>query len=486
MPIRIAYFLSLLSGALLPFAFAPYHIFPLAILGLSGWLYLLSQHSDHAFKLGLLFGFGWFGLGGWWLADTFHIYGHIPYILGLLAVAAIGIVLGLCFAGWAWLLAKLKKTNFDLLWLFPATGLLEEWLRSFIFTGLPWTAIGNLSTETTLSGWVPLFGSYFATFIMLLLAASITLLFTPQTRKISTFVFTASICLFLLAPEVKIPDSPSHSVALIQPNIPQDQKWDSAFLKQTMFTLARLSEQAKGNDLIIWPEAAVPFYLSRATNWSAWLNEQFQSWQTPLLFGGIRLSENDKSQNVLYLAKPDGEKLSFVGKHHLVPFGEYVPSWLPFLGKLVPDIGDFEQASDNGLLTYQEQKFGSLICYESIFSDEASARVAEGANVLVVVTNDAWYDTSPAAWQHLQAAQMRALETGRYVLRAANTGVSAIIAPDGTTIQTMPWWQAGVVTGRYQPLTHQTLYQQWGNLPVLLLMWAGLGFAAYRIYRSKP
>ncbi|MDX8388102.1 MAG: apolipoprotein N-acyltransferase [Ghiorsea sp.] len=487
---KLALLLSLLCGAAMPFAFAPYDILPLAVLGLAGWLYITMKHPEHAFKLGWLFGFGWFGFGAWWLADTIHIYGHLPYILGLLSIAVLGSIMALFFALWAWGLSKLNQSKSDVLWLFPILGVFEEWVRCFLFTGLPWTALGNLSLDTPLAAWVSVLGSYGVTFIILLCVNSLVLLFQKTTRKHALVGLAITAGFILFPPHIVTPEQPSRSVVLIQPNIPQDQKWDEEFVQNTMFRLAALSAQNADVDLIVWPEAAVPFYLSRAEGWNAWLNAEFKSLQTPVIFGGIKLNDHltdltRKSQNGLFLSHIGTEQRQFVGKHHLVPFGEYVPDWVPWVEKLVPDIGDFEPASDTGILTLNNEKFGSIICYESIFPEEAAARVALGANVLIVVTNDAWYDDSPAAWQHLQASQMRALETGRYVLRATNTGISAIISPDGKIQSTIPWWQEGVVKGHYQPLNHTTPYQQWGDKPVLILMFLGLGLALFRFYRGK-
>jgi len=474
----------------MPFAFAPHNLIVLAVLGLSAFLYLIMQQPKHAFKLGWAFGFGWFGFGGWWLADTFQTYGHLPYIVGLFVVVLFGLIMGSFLAFWAWFAVKLRQKDYELFWIFPLVGVLEEWLRSFLFTGLPWAALGNLLLETPASSWISIFGNYGATLILLLAVSSLVFLVTTKHRKLATLGLTICLLALIFSPRIEVPNKPTHQAALIQPNTAQDQKWDAAFAQNIMFGLAKLSAQAGDVDIIVWPEAAVPMYLSHAPNWNAWLTKQINTWHAPVIFGGIKLIDNHnrtpkKSQSVLFLAQQGETARPFVGKHHLVPFGEYVPAWMPWLSKLVPDIGDFEQATDNGILTVGEQKFGSLICYESIFSDEAAARVEQGANVIIVATNDAWYGKSPATWQHTQAAQVRAIETGRYVLRAANTGISAIISPDGKIQKSMPWWQDGIVLGRYQPLTHITLYQQWGNIPVLILVFLGLGFGLVQRYRGK-
>jgi len=227
-------------------------------------------------------------------------------------------------------------------------------------------------------------------------------------------------------------------------------------------------------DIIIWPEAAIPFFLERAPGWSAWLNERVKTWQTPLLYGGLKLTGKRSAQNGLFAFDAQAETTlsdrNFAGKHHLVPFGEYVPSWLPFLHTLVPEIANFKPAEDSGVIQMRSITYGSLICYESLFPEEARGRVLGGAQVLVNVTNDAWYGMSPAAWQHFQAARMRAVETGRYVLRAANTGVTAIIQPDGVVADHVPWWTKTALIGRFQLSDAQTRYVQWGDWPLLICL----------------
>jgi apolipoprotein N-acyltransferase len=462
--------IALLCGGLMPFAYAPYDQSWLAIVALAGWAWLLR--CDHPFRISFAFGFGWFGFGAWWLADTFHLYGHLPWLAAYGIVALVGVVLGLFPALWGWAAHRLAPRPAWLLLTLPLLGIIEEWLRGHIFTGLPWTAIGNLILDTPAVGWGAVLGVYGVTLFPVLLATGAALSFDRQASPYGSGMLLLVVIAGLLAPAPYTADGPERTALLVQPDIPQDQKWDRAFLEESMQRLERLSaHNLADTDLIVWPEAAVPFFLSRAPQWDARLKRQMKSWQRPVLFGGLRLvgGPNERAaQNGLFLQRTDGER-PFVGKHHLVPFGEYVPEWLPFVRKLVPDIGDFLPASDSGVLNENGTTYGALICYESIFPEQARARVANGANVLVVVTNDAWYGKSPAAWQHLQAARMRAVENGRYVLRAANTGVSAIIAPNGAITATAPWWTQTVVRGTYRSSDQITPYQRWGDLPALLL-----------------
>ncbi len=462
--------LALALGGLMPFTFSPFDFSWLAIPLLIGFLWLICQGSP--FKSGFWFGFGWFGFGAWWLAPTLHTYGHLPWVVAGFCVILVGSVMALFPALWAWLATKCGGRSHWLIFTFPAAAVAEEWLRGHIFTGLPWTAIGNLMLNTPAIGWASWFGVYGLTFIPALLAAALFILITHKNKKWGAAGIAVAILLILTAPQSMQGDSEkSYRAALVQGNVPQDQKWDARFLSETMNRYTDLSLQVASNsDVIIWPEAAVPFFLERAPAWEEWLNEKAGRWQTPLLFGGLKLLGENRANNGLFAKDTEHNEYAFTGKHHLVPFGEYVPSWVPFVRTLVPEIANFEPAEDSGVVEARGIRYGALICYESLFPEESRARVQNGAQVLVNVTNDAWYGTSPAAWQHFQAARVRAIETGRYVLRVANTGITAIIAPDGQVTASIPWWSQKALVGEFKLSESITPYVRWGDMPLLALL----------------
>ncbi len=474
----------------MPFTFSPYDQIWLALpsLGLLFWLIQRSPSSrTKPAWIGFAFGLGWFGLGAWWLAPTLHTYGHLPWIIAAFCVLLVGSVMALLPALWAWLTWRLAGPGAWLLPAFAIAAVFEEWLRGHIFTGLPWTALGNVLLDTPAVGWASWFGVYGLALLPALMAASLVQLWQYHTHRWGAAWLAISISLFIFAPAVAV-DKDSRqaprTAALIQGNIPQDVKWDASFLNETMQRYARLSAAAKA-DIIIWPEAAIPFFLSRSPSWSAWLNERVDRWHTPLLFGGLKAFADGTAQNGLFATRPGSaghaDDLDFAGKQHLVPFGEYVPSWIPFLHTIVPEIANFQPSGDSGTLTVGGVRYGSLICYESLFPELSRARVLAGAQVLTNVTNDAWYGRSPAAWQHLQAARMRAVETGRYVLRVANTGVTAIIKPDGSISASIPWWTTTLLLGKFIPSDHITAYVRWGDWPLL----AGLFILLVPIFRSN-
>ncbi len=474
---------AFLLGNLMPFAFSPYNYKWLSVLALAGWILVFMRGKP--FMAGWAFGLGWFGVGAWWLALTFHTFGPLAWPWAVLATALVGSVLGLFPALLAWGSYKLARFSPRMLVVFPILTVGEEWLRGHLFTGLPWTPLGSLLLDTPAIGWAAIAGVYGAALLPALLAVSLVFMLQFKYYRWGLVgAVVAGICLFV-APEPYRANGAIHRVALIQANIPQKLKWNADFLNETMHRYVRLSGQvAKQSDLIIWPEAAVPLFLARAPEWKSWLLQRMRAWNTPVLFGGLKLDGGGRlaqriAHNGLYLFQPGVKTLQFVGKRHLVPFGEYVPSWIPFLHALVPNIANFRPSRDSGVLQGAHERYGSLVCYEAIFPREARQR-ANTASVLVNVTNDAWYGHTPATWQDLQAARMRAVETGRYLLRAANTGVSAIVAPDGSIEQTIPWFTQGSVLGKYRDSDVQTPYQRWGDLPLLLLavpllltVWAG-------------
>ena len=463
--------LALLCGAAMPFAFSPYDYRIVAVLALAGWLWLIMR--ERAFAIGLAFGIGWFGFGAWWLVPTFHQFGPMAYAWAVLAVVPVGVVLGLMPALWAWACQWLAAGHrLRVILLFPVLGVAEEWLRGHLLTGLPWTTLGNLLLDTRTIGWAAWLGVYGAALLPTSLAALLVLSLERRYWRFGLVGLALFSVLVWFSPSPFPANGKQYRVALIQGDIPQRLKWRPEFLNETMQRYVDASTvAATQSDVIVWPEAAVPFFLSRSPEWDAWLRQRMQSWSVPVLFGAVRLEQDGRhALNGIDLSMPGHDDREFAAKQHLVPFGEYVPTWIPFLHALVPNIGDFTPGHDSGVLQAGKNHFGSLICYEAIFPREARARVRAGANVLVNVVNDAWYGHTPATWQHLQSARMRAVETGRYLLRAANTGVSAIVAPDGRITSTIPWFTQRVLYGNYRTSTVVTPYQRWGDWPLLALL----------------
>ncbi|MDQ6975274.1 MAG: apolipoprotein N-acyltransferase [Mariprofundaceae bacterium] len=458
--------LAFLCGACMQFSFSPYDIWWLALL-LPALVLWLAQRA-YPFSHGYAFGVGWFGVGSWWLIETFYLYGGLPYWVGVLIVAFIGLIMCLFPALWFALACRLARRSLHILWLFPVSVVLLEWLRGHLFTGLPWTALGNILLDTPAIGWASVVGVYGLAALPALCIAALAIF--PAYPRHAAAALLLTLALFFFAPAPFLANGKTYTAALIQGNVPQDQKWDAAFLAQTLDHYIQLSSAvAKHADVIVWPESAVPFFPSRMPDWDQWLQGKMMNLATVVLYGGDRLLAlgGEDAQSGLYAFVAG--KRTFSGKQHLVPFGEYVPSWLPFIRTIIPAIANFKPANGDGVLYAEGIGYGTLICYESIFPEQARDRINHGAEVLIVASNDAWYGHSPAVWQHTQAARMRAVETGRYLLRVGNTGITAVIAPDARIMDQLPWWQSASLTAPFQTSTAITPYVRWGDMPVLLL-----------------
>jgi apolipoprotein N-acyltransferase len=269
-------------------------------------------------------------------------------------------------------------------------------------------------------------------------------------------------------------------VTVVQGNIEQDRKWDPSFQVLTAVKYKNLSLEAaaRGADLIIWPETATPFYFLQEELLSSLVIEGIKQAKTYFIIGAPSFHDSQPDPykqlfNSAYLMTPEGKPAGKYDKVHLVPYGEYVPfqRWMPFLGKLVAQVGDFQSGRRGDTLKWQQRKVGMLICYEVIFPELARAMVRNGADLLVNITNDAWFGRTSAAYQHFSMAVLRAVENRRTLARAANTGISGFIDPTGRILETTPLFETTTATARVPLLTLSSWYTQWGDWP--------LGLAAF-------
>ena len=266
-------------------------------------------------------------------------------------------------------------------------------------------------------------------------------------------------------------------VALVQGNIDQAQKWDPRFQMQTTVKYRQLSLEppAKSADLIVWPETATPFYFLADPILTQMVMEGIKRTHAYFVIGSPSYASEDRQRliyhNSAYLISPQGELKGKYDKVHLVPFGEYVPlkRFLPFIHKLVAQVGDFKPGLRGNTLPWKNHALGMLICYEVIFPELARAMVQNGADLLVNITNDAWFGTTSAAYQHFSMAVFRAVENRRVLVRAANTGISGFIDANGRELETTPLFKQAVIARKVPLLKMRTLYSRWGDWPLGLL-----------------
>lgn len=474
---------ALLLGFSLVLAFAPYEIFPLAVLAPAGLLALwLNKTPKHAFWIGFLFGLGLFSGGIYWVFHSIHVFGDIPTFPSSLIAGGLFAILALYPATTGYLLNRYFpfNNNAKLIFAFPAIWVALEWVRSWLCTGFPWLLIGYSQTNSPLKGFAAILGVYGVSLAVLmssglLLNAYIKFKLKDYRQLYFSLLAIVSIwiagSLLTLIPWTK-PEGNAIPVSLVQGNIPQALKWSPDHLQLSFNRYQQLTESLWGQGkLVIWPEAAIPMPLQNARNFINMMDSKAQKTGTHLIIGiPIQTPAADGYFNgVLALGKDKGAYL----KRRLVPFGEYVPLAEYFsriinsLNVPLPDSlpGNLSQAP----LTIGNVKISTSICYEIAFPELVNVR-DKTVGLLLTVSNDAWFGNSSAQAQHLQMAQMRALELARPVLFVSNDGITAIIAANGNVESAAPQHTIYVLNGKVQPTIGLTPWMKNGMDPILAIL----------------
>ncbi|HSM51142.1 MAG TPA: apolipoprotein N-acyltransferase [Thermoanaerobaculia bacterium] len=436
---------------------------------------------------------GWlFGGVGWlvalpWIVPTLTTYGLLPGWLAGLALLLLAAYLGLYQGLFAWLAAPAWRRGGWAAWLAPpAIGVVLEVARGHLLTGFPWNLAAHawvgLPGALPLAAWVGAHGVSW-----LLVATGLGLGRAVATRRLDAAAWALLVPLALLPVAGRWATGEGEPVApvpvrIVQPNIPNLVGWDPEAVERHTERLFALSRAACDRPaLLVWPESAAwPFEYPRDRRLAEAVDELAAA-GCPVLVNSP-VADGEALYNSVLLVGEDGLVTRY-DKRHLVPFGEYVPlrDRLPFLGKIARQAGDFSPASEAGLLPWRGQRLGVAICFEVIFPGEVAELVRGGATVLATVTNDAWYGDTAAPWQHLRAAQFRAAESRRPLLRAAITGVSAVIGPDGTLLATLGVGEEGSlraeIPGRADLSPHSRA--PW-LVPLVALLVAAAGLAAAR------
>lgn len=464
---------ALLGGLLTTAAFAPLNIWPGAVLGPLLLLYALRGRSPRqALLLGGLYGFAHFLSGVWWVLISTWVYGGAPLSLSLLLLLMLALYLSLFPALAAGLQAWLHPPISGLrgLWLWPACWMFAEFARDTLFDGFPWFSLGYVATEVP--GGLKLaavLGVHGVSAVYALLAVALLTLLAGGARLLAAGAVLAVITAHVLLPVpsqwTQAAGEPIEAV-LIQGNMSQDQKWRPENRLPTIELYERMTSQAWPADLVIWPEAAIPLPYDYVT----WLFEELDLRAREAggtLYAGILTQQDGATYNTVYALGQDQGRYV---KQHLVPFGEYIPApaWirpmfdvlnLPF-PSIAVGLGGQRSLDVNG------HAVSMSICFEDVFPMEVR-ETSRHAGLLVNVTNDAWFSGSAAPQQHLQIARLRAAESGRSLLRVANTGISAVIGPDGMVEQQLDWGVRGSLRARVVPRDGLTPYQRWGRWPLL-------------------
>ncbi len=489
---RSKLFLTLLSGVLLTAAFPRTGGFWMAWVALIPLLLALRDvSSKDGLRLGWLCGLTHAVGLIYWLAHTMTAYGHLPLYIAIGVLLLLSTYIGLYTAFFSALLIHLGKTTTRALIVAPLLWAALEYLRSFLLSGFTWGYLGHSQHRwLTLIQSADLWGVYGLSAVIVFVNMALFFFILSRTGKAwqgqtiprptaGRGLLVAMLCLALtltygFVRRSQIEDlqakAPTLRVGLAQGNIPQAEKWDPAFQISSTKQYIQLSGQLKPEkpDLIVWPETATPFYLFRNKALTRMVQRGVRNTGSAHIIGSPAVRQNDTGLayfNSAYLLDAQGTLLARYDKAHLVPFGEYVPfkKWLPFLGKMVAQVGDFHAGPPGGVLEYNGHRIGPLICYDGIFPDLARAAVNNGADLLVNLTNDAWYGRTSAPYQHLIQYVFRAVETRRSLIRATNTGISGMIQPDGRIVDTTGLFESATRVRTVACLQNRTLYVRIGD-----------------------
>lgn len=465
------------SGLLLPAAFAPFHWPIIALISLTSLLLILHKSTPkQALYHGLLFGLGFFGVGTSWVYISIHHFANASILASISITLALTLLLALFVVATCYLSVKLAKNARTLcLFSFPATWVLFEYLRTYIpFGGFPWLLIGYSQTNNILAPYAPILGIYFISILICISAGSMALLLIKPLKK-STYISLLVMVLIWIGGKqlahIQWTKSMAKklAVSLIQGNIPQSTKWNP---HDSMLALTRYTQASKElkNQLIIWPETAIPQYRENIPLFFMELRSKLNSNNSTLITGEpIYNNASGQYYNGLWmLGKHHGEYL----KRHLVPFGEYFPlqQWLhPILSALKIPMSSFTPGPNSQtLLHIGATTISPFICYEIIYPQLALNSVKH-ANILLTISDDSWFGHSIARAQHLQMAQMRSLETGRAQIFSSNNGITALINKQGEITVSLPTNQFLTLHGSIHPAKGSTPLMHWGYWPTFLL-----------------
>ncbi|MFT5533189.1 MAG: apolipoprotein N-acyltransferase [Burkholderiaceae bacterium] len=464
--------LAFAAGAGNVLAFAPYGLWPLQILSLCVlcWLLLRSDRVRHSALLGWMYGFGWLLFGTCWLYISLHDYGALPAVLTVIAVAGLALFLAGLMAAATGVAAMLRARwrctpAVFLLLVVPALFMLAEWTRAWIFTGFPWLSSGYAHNVGPLAGYAPLVGVYGIGLIAALIAGALVLL--PKHRRLGWLPALLFIVGALLQQvNWTTPQGQPITVRLLQANVPQEMKFNPDRVPDTLIQYYDMITAAPA-DLIVTPETALPLLLGQLPeDYLPRLAGFAQSTDSQLLVGvPVGDSPQHYTNSVIGVG---GQQPYRYDKHHLVPFGEFIPfgfRW--FIDLMQMPLGDFSRGDlQQAPLAVKDQWVLPNICYEDLFGEEIAAQLngrAEHTTLLLNVSNIAWFGNSIALPQHLQISQMRSLETGRPMLRATNTGATAVIDQRGRVVSELTALSTSVLSATVQGYTGKTLYILLGN-----------------------
>lgn len=465
------------AGALLACAFAPLQWWPLAILCPAAlmWLWEAASPRDAAWT-GFWFSFGTFLAGTYWLYVSVHDLGKAPVwltiaiMLGLIGIMALyNALIGYIVArwlprsgAWRWLIGM------------PAVWLLIEWWRGWFLSGFSWLSLGYSQTDTWLASLAPVLGVYGISLVLLISAGALIALLrgTARVRLIAALTLIAPWAVGAALAPVRWthPSGAPVSVAVIQADIPQEDKWLDSKAPMILQRYRTMTQSALGTQLIVWPEAALPDLANNLLPYIATVDREAQAHGSSLVMGVVRASEDGERYYDSILAL--GKQASWYAKDHLVPFAEFFPvphfvrNWLRLM--TLPYESFSRGGTNQTPLPVAGLELGPTVCYEVGYGSYM-LHMLPRANALVNVTNDAWFGHSTARYEQFQMARMRSLEEGRSMIIASNDGISAILGPRGEILASAPPYEQYVLRSSVTPMAGLTPFARVGNWLIVSL-----------------
>jgi apolipoprotein N-acyltransferase len=491
--------LALLSGVLLAGSFPKFGhpacawiaISPLIV---SAVLSATGQTLGRPFRMGLLAGFVYFGGALYWVVNVMTTYGGLATPVAALVGVLLVSYLALYPAVFAMLVASsVRRWGIAGVWLAPCLWVGGEWVRSWFLNGFPWVMLGtSQATVIPIVQAASVVGVYGLSAIVALVGtAAAAVALTERTghrwAALGVALFVGAIAtagMFRVAQGTLTRSGTVLRVGLVQGNVEQGQKWNPAYRDAILSRYLDLSRQAIGGgaSLVVWPEAATPFFFNLESALAAPVRRLAVEARTPLLIGTDEIERGtqggrDAYYNSAVLVGADGTSRAIYKKMWLVPFGEYVPfkRVLFFVGPLIEAVSDFSPGSEPVVFDVDGRRVSVAICYESIAPWISRAFVQRGSQLLATITNDAWFGRSSAAYQHFEQGIIRAVEEGRYVVRAANTGISGAVDPYGRVLRRTPLFETMAITVDVRLQDGRTIYSYIGDV----VAWAAAAVMAW-------
>lgn len=483
-------------GACLPLGFAPFSLWWLIPLLFTGLFLLLDgQRTRERALRAFWFGFGAFVTGTYWLYISIHDFGGLAAPIAGSVVLLLIFIMALYHAAWILLISRVpdRTPAWEYCAILPAGWTLVEWLRGWLFGGFPWLSLGYSQIDGPLAAWAPLLGVHGLSLLVMLIAGALTVLLNAALRtRLAGLLLLGMIAggtALLNLAQWTVPAGDPLQVALVQGGITQDRKWLAEELESTQALYSKLTIGLDQAQLIIWPEAAIPALAHEVEDYLTAFAELAKARHQTIVLGILTFDfRTEAFHNSLLMM---GEGAGLYHKRHLVPFGEYfpVPDFIRNMLRLMNlPYQDIDAGSDRqSPLQMPGVALAPTICYEDVFGTELRSFLP-AAGLLINVSNDAWFGDSIAPHQHLQMARFRALETGRYMLRSTNTGITAIIDEQGRVIERGKQFGVAIVSATVQPFGGATPWVRFGNVPMLAgcLVLLFLPAVVRRLRRASP